>query len=181
MGPHKTIASFSEAKFNQHIRAAEVYLKHGKYYRAVDAYSLASIYKAESAFVYMGKSHALFAAGEYMSSALFLSRALEVYSASKGELEVDKEKPKAGEPDDIAVLTSGFALIDKDKLESRVVDVEEWQQRSDSPELQFLLSYIYYQMGWPERAKEAINAVYEKMPESRAVTTLKKVIDSRQK
>jgi tetratricopeptide (TPR) repeat protein len=181
MGPHKTIASFSEAKFNQHIVAAEVYLKHGKYYRAADAYDLASIYKAESAFVYMGKSHALFAAGEYMSSALFLSRALEMHSASSGELEADREQPRAGKPSDIAVLTSGFALIDRDKLESRVVDVEEWQQRSESPELQFLLSYIYHQMGWPDRAKEAINAVYEKMPESRAVTTLKKVIYSRQK
>jgi hypothetical protein len=104
-----------------------------------------------------------------------------MYSASKGELEADKEKPRAGELDDIAVLTSGFGLIDKDNLESRVVDVEEWQQRSNSPELQFLLSYIYYQMGWPERAKEAIDAVFKKMPESRAVTTLKKVIDSRQK
>ncbi|MHC4185266.1 MAG: tetratricopeptide repeat protein [Planctomycetota bacterium] len=181
MGPHKTIASFSEAKFNQHIKAAEVYLEHGKYYRAADAYSLASIYKAESAFVYMGKSHALFAAGEYMSSALFLSRALEMHSASRGELGADKEKPRAGDPDDIAVLTSGFALIDRDKLESRVVDVEEWQQRSDSPELQFLLSYIYYQMGWSDRAKEAISAVREKMPESQAVIALKEVIDSRQK
>jgi hypothetical protein len=65
MGPYKTVASFSEAKFNEHVRAGEQYLKQGKYYRAADAYSLAAIYKAESPLVCIGKSHALFGAGVY--------------------------------------------------------------------------------------------------------------------
>ena len=78
-GEHKTFASYANDKFNEHMRAAEQYLKEGKYYRAADTYTLASIYKSNDPLAYAGKSHALFAAGGYMTSALFLSRALEIF------------------------------------------------------------------------------------------------------
>ncbi|MBA7658956.1 hypothetical protein ES703_66919 [subsurface metagenome] len=48
MGPHKSIESFSETKFNQHIWAAEDYLRQGMYYRAADSFALASIYKVDA-------------------------------------------------------------------------------------------------------------------------------------
>jgi tetratricopeptide (TPR) repeat protein len=161
MGPHKTFASFSEDKFNQYLRAAEEYLKQGKYYRAADAYTLASIYKPDDPLAYAGKSHALFASGEYMSSALFLSRALEIFP-EYAQFKIDIE-----------------AMVgDRDKLESRVADVEEWLEKSDAGELWFLLGYVHYQMGRLEEAKKAINAAYEKMPESSAVITLKKAIET---
>ncbi len=146
LGSHRTFASFSTDKFNQHITAAEVYLKEGKYYRAANAYTLASIYKPDDPLAYAGKSHALFAAGEYMSSALFLSRALEIFP-EYAYFKVDIE-----------------AMVgDRDKLESRIVDVEQWLQRSEAAELQFLLGYIYYQIGRLEKAKEALKEAYEKV------------------
>jgi len=159
LGEHRTFASFSEDKFNQHMRSAEQYLKQGKYYRAADTYTLASIYKPDDPLAYAGKSHALFAAGEYMSSALFLSRALEIfheYALFKIDL---------------------VAMVgDKDKLESRIVDVKQWLQISGSPELHFLLAYVYYQMGRLSQAEKAINAACEEMPKSPAVIALKKAI-----
>jgi len=160
LGSHKTFASFSEDKFNQHLRAAEDYLKQGKYYRAADAYTLALIYKPSDPLAYAGKSLALFAAGEYMSSALFLSRALEIFP-EYAQFKIDL----------VSMVGS------RDKLESRIIDVEQWLERSEAAELQFLLGYIYYQMGRLERAEEAIEAAYEKMPESPAVVALKKAID----
>ena len=159
MGSYESFASFSEDKFNQYLRAAEQYLKQGKYYRAADAYTLASIYKSDDPLAYAGKSHALFAAGEYMSSALFLSRALEIFP-EYAQLKIDLE----------------VMVGDIDKLETRVVDVEQWLERSNAAELWFLLSYVYYQMDRPERAKEAIDAAYEKMPMAPPVITLKKAI-----
>jgi uncharacterized protein HemY len=70
---------------------------------------------------------------------------------------------------------------DRDKLESRVVDVEEWLKRSGgAPELQFLLAYVYYQMDRPQPAKEAIDAACEKMPQAPAVLALKKAIEDSQ-
>jgi len=161
LGPHKTFASFSSDKFNQHMRAGEMYLKQGRYYRAADSFTLASIYKPDDPLCYAGRSHALFAAGEYMSSALFLSRALEIF------------------PEYARFKIDLVAMVgDRDKLESRIVDVKQWLQISDAPELQFLLGYVYYQMGRLQRAKEAIDAAYEKLPDSPAVIALKKAIDS---
>ncbi len=164
LGPFETFASFSEDKFNQNMRAAEQYLKQGRYYRAADAYTLASLYKPGDPLAYAGKSHALFASGEYMSSALFLSRALQIFP-EYARFKIDIE-----------------AMVgDRDKLESRVVDVEEWLGRSGgAPELQFLLAYVYYQMDRPRPAKEAIDAACEKIPQDPAVLALKKAIEDSQ-
>jgi tetratricopeptide (TPR) repeat protein len=161
LGPHETFASYSEDKFNEHVRAAERYLKEGKYYRAADAYTLASIYKPDDPLAYAGKSHALFAAGEYMSSALFLARALEIFP-EYARFKVDIE-----------------AMVgERDKLENRIFDVEERLARVDAPELHFLLAYVYHQMGRADRARQEISAAYEKMPDSPAVVTLKEAIEA---
>lgn len=166
LGEHKSFASFSDDKFNQHMRAGEEYLKQGKYYLAAGAYTLAHVYKPRDPLAYAGKSHALFAAGEYMSSALFLSRALEIFP-EYARFKIDL----------VAMVGS------RDKLESRIADVEQWSVDAapdDAAELQFLLGYVYYQMGRQERAKEAIDAAYEKMADSPAVAALKKAIDESQ-
>jgi len=161
MGAHKTFASYSNDKFNQHIRAAEQYLKEGKYYRAAGTYTLASIYKPDDPLAYAGKSHALFAAGGYMSSSLFLSRALEIF------------------PEYARFKINLVAMVgDRDKLESRIADIKQWLERTGAAELQFLLGYVYYQMGRAGEAKKAIDAAYEKLPDSPAVIALKKAIDS---
>jgi tetratricopeptide (TPR) repeat protein len=163
LGPFETFASFSQDKFNQNMRAAEQYLKQGRYYRAADAYTLASLYKPDDPLAYAGKSHALFASGEYMSSALFLSRALQIF------------------PEYARFKIDIVAMVgDRDKLESRVVDVEEWVKRSGAPELQFLLAYVYYQMDRLQPAKEAIDAACEQMPQAPAVLALKKAIEDSQ-
>ncbi len=160
LGPYETFASFSKNKFNQNMRAAELYLKQGKYYRAADAYTLASLYKPDDPLAYAGKSHALFAAGEYMSSALFLSRALQIF------------------PDYAGLKVDIVAMVgDRDMLETRVVELEEWLSKSGAPELQFLLAYVYHQMDRPREAGEAINAAYKKMPQVPAVLALKKAIE----
>ena len=159
MGPHKDLASFSEARFEQHLAAAESYMKQGIYYRACDSYTLASIYRANDPQVFAGKGHALFAAGEYVSSSLFISRALEAspeYARSKVDL--------AG-------------LMGPDRIESRIADVKEWLEKSKSGELEFLLAYIYHRMGRVREAKGFIDAATAKMPGSSAAATLKKAIE----
>jgi len=160
LGSYKSFAAFSSDKFNQNMRAGEECLKQGKFYRAADAYTLALLYKPNDPLAYAGKSHALFAAGEYISSALFLSRALEIF-------------PEYAMFDIDIVAMVG----DRDILETRVVDAEEWLKRSDVVELHFLLAYIYYRMGRFVRAEAAINVAYEKMPEAPAIIALKKAIE----
>ncbi len=161
LGKHKTFASYAENNFNKHIRAGEKYLKEGKYYRAADAYTLASVYKPSDPLALAGKSHALLAAGEYMSSALFLSRAIEIF------------------PEYVFVkLDIEIMIGDRDNLESRIADIKRWAERSNSGELEFLLGYVYYQMDRLIWARRAIDSAYEKMPNSMAVAVLKKAIEN---
>jgi len=164
--------------FNWYIKAAQLYLKQGRYYRAVDAYTMASIYKPGDPLAYVGKSQALFAAGEYIGSALFLSRALQILP-EYASFKVDFVDILAPDP-----------VGDQDKLEKRIADAEQHLKISDAAELQFLLSYIYYQLGRLDAAKNAIDAAYQEIsqpgnqvtryPDSlkAAVSAVKKAIDS---
>ena len=160
LGEHKTFASYSQDKFNQYLREAEGYLKDGKYYLAARTYDLALIYKPKDPLVYAGKGHALFGAGEYMSSALYIARALEIFP-EYARFKIYLEE-----------MTG-----DRDHLESRIKDVGAWLEHSDAGELHFLLGYVYFQMGRYESAAESIGKAYEKLPDAPAVITLKKAIE----
>jgi len=159
---HKSFAIEANDKFNYYMKSAEDFLKQGKYYRAADAYTLASIYKPSDPLAYAGRSHALFASGEYMSSAYFLTMAINMF------------------PQYVNFKIDLNAMIpDKDRLESRIADVKVWIERTNSPELNFLLAYIYYQLGKPDLATKAIDTAAQKMPNSQAVKALKQVIEQK--
>ena len=80
LGEHKTFKSLADEKFSGFMDTAESFIKEKKYYKAADTYALAIIWKPEDARGYLGQSFSLFAAGEYMSSAYYLSRAFELNS-----------------------------------------------------------------------------------------------------
>ena len=174
LGGHEDYNTYSANKFEQYSSAGQEYLKQGKYYRAADAFTLASIYKSgppgslrqrqAAALVYAGKSLALFAAGEYISSALFLSRALQADQSSVVNCQLS---------------------IPKDSLNSRIADVEEClracrkagYQTGSVGELQFLLSYIYLRTARLSEAKRALDEAYKMLPDSPAVMAVKDAID----
>jgi tetratricopeptide (TPR) repeat protein len=159
---HKSFAIEANDKFNYYMKSAEEFLKQGQYYRAADAYTLASIYKPSDPLAYAGRSHALFASGKYMSSAYFLTMAINMF------------------PQYVNFKIDLNAMIpDKDRLESRIADVKTWIERTNSPELNFLLAYIYYQLGNPDLATKAIDTAAQKMPNSQAVKALKQVIEKK--
>jgi len=163
--------SFCRDKYSKHIRAARQCLREGRYYSAANWYTLASAYKAQNSVVYTGKAHALFAAGEYMSSSLFLKRALEKLAEGKAGAGEGLNKK-------IIKFASNLLMVARDTLESRAAELESLQKSSGSWELEFLLCYVYYQMGREEAAQSRINSLSRKMPEEKAVTFLKKVINS---
>ena len=159
---YKSFAVLSDDRFNRHMREAEGFMKQGRFYRAADAYTLASIYKPNDPLGYAGKSVALFASGEYLSSSLFLARAVEIFP----------EYPK------VKVDIVGM-VGDKDTVENKILEARDWMDKSDSGELEFLLSYIYYQMDRLEFARQSIEAAVKKMPDSLAVAAMKNAIDER--
>jgi tetratricopeptide (TPR) repeat protein len=161
MGSHDSLESLSVSKFNQYMRDAEAHLKAGRYYRAASCFSLASVYKPDNPLALAGRGHALLAAGEYVSSALFLSRALAI------------------SPEYLRMRVDLVAMLgDENKLAGRIADIEQWVARSGSSQLQFLLGYVYYRTGQLLRAKQAIDAAYGKTPESPALQVMKITIDN---
>ncbi|MHC4243957.1 MAG: tetratricopeptide repeat protein, partial [Planctomycetota bacterium] len=151
--------TFSMSRLYHHFQEAQDHLKGGRYYAAADSFALASIYKQGEPLCFAGRGHALLGAGEYISSALFLSRAIEANP--------EYVKTKI----DLAAMLGG-----ENKLESRIADIQEWLGRSGSGKLEFLLGYVYYRIGRLGPAQQAIDAAYAKIS-SAAVIAVKKAID----
>lgn len=160
-GEHKTYESYARAKYAEYMQAAEDFMKNGKYYRAADAYTLAGVAKRNDPTALLGRSHALFAAGEYMSSAYYLERAIALapdYATGK--------------------LNLRSIFRDRDMFEDRLSKIMQWLRRSKgtAPELSFLLAYIFYQDDNPAMAQQMIEIAEKKMSDSVAVKILKELI-----
>lgn len=158
-GSHPTIESLAESKFSDYMRAAEEFMRNGKFYKAADTYALAAVWMPSDPRSYLGQTFALFAAGEYMSSAFYLSRAIEM-DPTIAEKKYDPAK----------------LIGDRDVFENRLIEMATWQQRSNSGELAFLLAYVLYQDGKTARAAGSIQRAEEKMPDNKAISILKDVI-----
>jgi tetratricopeptide (TPR) repeat protein len=139
--------------------AAEEYLNQGRFYKAADTYSLAALWQPENSLAYAGQCWALFGAGEYMSSAYYLSRALV-------------QNPKLAEQK----INIAAILRDRDVFENRLIEMAGSQERSKSGEMAFLLAYVLWQDGKIQRAEDMIKLAAERMPEDAAVNTLLAVI-----
>ncbi len=164
LGEFSSFAALSKDKFNRYMKMAEDYMHEGRYYRAAEAYEVASFYKPRDPLAFAGRGHALLAAGEYMSSALFLERAIESF------------------PEYVWFKVNLQKMVgSKDALENRIAEIEKWQQRSNSGQLSFLLGYVYHQMNRIDKAEEYILTAHEIMPDSVAVSALKKAIEAGQK
>ena len=160
LGEHKTFASLADEKFTGFMDAAEAFIKDGQFYKAADTYALAIVWKPKDARGYLGQSFSLFAAGEYMSSAYYLSRAFNL---------------------DPKTATKKYNLAEfvnnRDVFESRILEIATWQERSKSGELAFLLAYISYQDDKAARAVNQIRKAKEAMGDEPAVMMLKNIID----
>ncbi|MEN6309741.1 MAG: hypothetical protein ABFD91_18495 [Anaerohalosphaeraceae bacterium] len=161
---YKTFANLAQAKAGQYLDAGMQLIKQGKYYKAADSFSMAAIWQPNNGLVYAGQSWALFGAGEYMSSAYYLNRAIIL------------EPRLAEQKMDLTAL-----MAERDVYENRLVEMAEWQKRSQSGELAFLMAYFYWQDGKVEKARDLILIAQTLMPEDAAVKTLADVIGGKTK
>ncbi len=152
---HKTFANLAQAKAEQYIDAGMQLIGQGKYYKAADSFSMAAIWQPNNGLVYAGQSWALFNAGEFMSSAYYLERAIEL-NPNLAERKID-----------LSMLTA-----DRDVYENRLLEASEWQKRSNSGELAFLMAYFYWQDDKLSKAQESIQIALTLMPEEPAVKAL---------
>ncbi len=161
LGEHKTYKSLAQAKFDEFMKSGNAFMEEGRYYKAVNAYVLATVWNSRDGQVNLYRGIAHFAAGEYMSGSLFVHRAILL------------APDIAGEKIELTTI-----LPDKDLIENRLIEAADWQKRSGSGEIALLLAYIYRQQGRPDKAREFITIAQDKLPESKAVEVLKKAIDA---
>jgi len=158
----KTLVALGPAakeKFEGHLQAGLQYLDRGQFRRAADSFALAEAYKPNDPRVLLGKSHALFAAGQFASSAFFLGKAVEL--DTKYVLQRRDLVKIAGTPD---------AFLD------RFAELSESIKTEGIPQLQLLLSYVLYQMNAPEEAKAAIDKAWKKRPTSASINLFRKAV-----
>ncbi|MCK5174870.1 MAG: hypothetical protein KAR47_15860, partial [Planctomycetes bacterium] len=161
LGDHKNFKSLAAARFSEYIKAADAFMKEGKYYRAADTYILAGIWDSRHPVPLIGRAHALFAAGEYMSSAYYLARAFTI----------DPEYAKR-KVDLIAIIG------DKDLIENRIIEIISCQKQSESGELAFILAYVFQHTDRAYAAKQIMAVATQKLPDDPAVAALANVINS---
>ena len=156
---YKRHSTVSTNDFERHLHAARGYMRQGRYYRAAESFTRASVYRPGDALPHLGKSLALFAAGEYVSSSLLLARAIEL-------------NPQCAVAQaDLVGAAGGPATF-----EYRLADLEQCLERSDAPQLKFLLAYVYHQIGRPQEAAQAAVAAQKGMPSSMVVDILKAAV-----
>ena len=154
-GEYKTYESLARSRFGQYMVLAQQLLSEGKFYLAADSFALAAVWEPELGQPYMGQAVALFAAGEYMSSAYYLGRAFVL------------EPMLAGTKIDLAKL-----IPDRDTFESRLVEMETWQKRSGSGELAFMMAWVLWQDGKDVRARQSLQEAAKIMAQDEAVKIL---------
>jgi hypothetical protein len=160
-GPHKTFKSWAQAKYTEYMQAAGKFLKEGKFYKAADAFTLAGVYDLKNPLPLGGKSLALFAAGEYMSSAFFLQKAIT--------MSPDYAKER---------INMTAVLADKDMIQDRIIELATCQQKSKSPALAFLMAYIFYQGNNMSGAQQSLKLASGQMGNDPALISLKKAIET---
>jgi predicted Zn-dependent protease len=146
------------------METASVRLKEGKAREASDALGLALIYKPGDTAALAGRSHAMFMAGEYTSSALFLVRALD---ACPDYVKI---------PVDLADLAGGQAAV-----QAKIEEVGAYLRQEASPELRLILAYACYRTGDLGSARRTLDAggVIDG-PLGRALHVLGKALDEAQ-
>lgn len=151
--------SLMQERFDRCLETAESYLRQGRFYRAAELFTLATTYQPNDGRPLLGKSYALFGAGEYLSSALYLARALEL-------------DPRAvlGRSDLVHAIGGPTVFA------ARITDLEQCAKTGDAPQLQFLLAYVYGQMNRPVEAKAALAAAEKQLSPSPALNLLKAVV-----
>ncbi len=123
--PITSFAGRQRSLFNNHMLDAEQALKAGEYYKAARFYERAHGIDSGSPLAFLGRGHALAAAGDYVTAAWSLQRGIERF------------------PQIAAFRIDLPALVgQQDVFDIRRADLENELDRSEHYELRFLLGYL---------------------------------------
>lgn len=131
--PISTFVGSEASPINSLMGQAEELLRQGAYYRAASRYESARAVDPRNPLPYLGRGHALFTAGEYVSAVVEVQRGIDRYPEI-GYFSLDLQ-----------------ALIDDpDVFDRRRADLENRLEMRENYRLRFLLGYVEYYGGFPE-------------------------------
>jgi tetratricopeptide (TPR) repeat protein len=148
-------------KFDVHFQNGLTYLKAGRFKKASESFTIAAIYHPNDYKVFANQAHCLFADGQYINSALFLIRALDLYPEY-----INQQIVMADE-------IGGMEQLLKNRSE-----LEQLVELSNASGLQLLLSYVYYRTGNLNEARKITNALEPQIPDSTAFMAVKLAVES---
>ncbi len=131
--PLQSFVGTEQSVLNRYLGSAEQALRTGEYYRAAALYRLATTIEPTNPLPYLGRSMALLAAGDYITSVTDLFAAIQLYDAL-GLFDLD--------------LRSFIA--DLTVLDRRRADLEARLEVHEDYRLRFLLGYAEYCSGLDE-------------------------------
>lgn len=145
--------------FDRHLQEGYRLMQRRDYHRACESFTLATAYRPHDARAYLGKGHALLAAGQYIDSALSVAKAVEL------DLSAVLQRT------DLIQLVGG-----PDAFIAHFNELDRLIEADGGPQIQFLMAYIYYQMDRPQEAKAAIDAAQKLLPASIPIDLLRGAI-----
>jgi tetratricopeptide (TPR) repeat protein len=138
--PIHTFVGRGASAVNDQLLRAEALLETGRFFDAADRYETAHMLDPANPLPLIGKGHALLAAGEYLSAAVYLIRGLERFP-ELSRFRVNLE-----------ALIGGGEIID-----IRRADIMARLKRLEDPRLRFLLGYIEVHTGMRESGLENLD------------------------
>jgi hypothetical protein len=147
--------------FDRHFQEGYRLMQRRDYPRACEAFTLATAYRPHDARGYLGKGHALLAAGEYLDSALSVAKAVEL------------DLPAVLQRTDLIQVVGG-----PDAFIAHFNELDRRIEADGGPQIQFLMAYIYYQMDRPQEAKVAIDAAQKLLPASMPIDLFRSALGS---
>ncbi len=177
LGPYKNFDALMADKTADYLQQGDGFMVKRQYYRAADAYTLATVWQSNDPQIYLKQSFALFAAGAYLSSAQSLQQALYLKPELGGE-RIDFLNRLGGRisaPIQGQEAKPGENPENLDLYQNRMREVIKFQKDSDSGMLALLMSYLYYQEGNLVKAQENIVISAHYFPDDPAVAALQQV------
>lgn len=176
LGPYKNFETLTADKTADYLQQGDQFMVKRQYYRAADAYLLATVWRNNEPQIYLKQAFAMFSAGAYLSSAQSLQQALYLKPELGGE-KIDYLYRLGGN-----ISTSGSEAIkmiqkeNEDLYQNRMREVIKFQKDSDSGMLALLMSYFYFQEGNLSKAQENIEISAHYFPDDPAVAAMQKIL-----
>jgi len=150
-GTLRTFVGTEESAISRYMEEAEGLLKKGDYYSAANAYGMAQVVDARNPLPSLGRSLALLAAGDYLTSANDLFRAIRL-----------------APPDTYFKLDLEAFVPNLEILDRRRADLENRLERTEDFRLRFLLGFAEFCSDLHDLGLKDMKTAAQAMPEEMA-------------